>query len=518
MRLTLLAVALAVFSFISSERASAAAGDIYVTEYNGTRVSRIDVHGAKTVFASAINGPTGAAFDSSGNLYLTEYVAGNVYKYDSAGARTTFASGLVNPGAIAIDKSDNVFIAATGNSSIYKFSPAGVRSGFAGNISANGLAFDKTGNLLASDANSKSVIKFTPAAARSTFASGFSSPIGITMDAAGTIYVADFGAQTIYQVASDGTKTPWVTNAQCYGLAMKDGYVLASDFVLSTGTVRSFPSGQVIASDMSNPGGIAVEPPRGFAANISTRVQVQNGEKIAIAGFIVTGSTSKKVLLRGLGPSLGSAGIANPLADPVLELDNSAGQPIAANNDWKSTQQTEIQNTGIAPSNDRESAILITLAPGAWTAKLSGNNFGTGVGLVEVYDLDQGSGSVLANISTRGFVDTGNNVMIGGFILGGNGAKVIVRALGPSLSSAGISDYLADPTLDLRDSNGNLLGTNDNWQSGAQQVEIQATGIPPTAPAESAIVATLPNGSYTAIVSGVNATRGVGLVEVYGLQ
>jgi len=239
---------------------------------------------------------------------------------------------------------------------------------------------------------------------------------------------------------------------------------------------------------------------------------VQTGDNALIGGFIITGTAGKKVLIRGIGPSL-APGIVQPLQDPTIELRNASGALVNGNNNWKDTQQTAIAATGAAPTDDRESALLITLGPGSWTVILRGTNNTTGVGVVEVYDLDQASDSRLANISSRGFVQTGNNVMIGGFILGANGSRVIVRAIGPSLS---ISGKLLDPTLQLVDGNGAQIAVNDNWQD-TQKAEIQATGVPPTNALESAIVATLPNGNYTAIVSGYQGATGVGVVEVYNL-
>ena len=201
---------------------------------------------------------------------------------------------------------------------------------------------------------------------------------------------------------------------------------------------------------------------------------------------------------------------------------------LATNDNWKINDQTgqsqeaDIRATTIPPTNDLESAILTTLSPGAYTAILAGKNGGTGVGLVEVYDLAQGANSKLANISTRGFVDTGDNVMIGGLIVGGGDgtAKVIVRALGPSVPVPG---PLGDPTLELHDVNGATIATNDNWkiddQTGqSQEAAIRATTIPPTNDLESALIATLAPGNYTAIVRGKNNTTGIGLVEVYDLQ
>jgi hypothetical protein len=250
--------------------------------------------------------------------------------------------------------------------------------------------------------------------------------------------------------------------------------------------------------------------------NISTRVDVQTGDNVAIGGFIITGTAAKKVIVRGMGPSLLSHGIRSFLADPTLELHDHTGAIIARNDNWKDTQQAEIQATGLAPTNNLESAIVATLAPGDYTAILRGKNATTGVGLVEIYDLAPDSNSRLANISTRGFVQTGDNVLIAGFILGNGTAseRVIIRAIGPSLT--GVANVLAAPTLALHDSNGTLLMFDDNWKD-TQQAEIQATGLAPTNNLESAIVATLAPGNYTAIVAGRNGGIGVALAEVYDL-
>lgn len=252
--------------------------------------------------------------------------------------------------------------------------------------------------------------------------------------------------------------------------------------------------------------------------NISTRMRVLTGENVLIGGFIITGTDPKMLLFRALGPSLGSFGVQGTLADPILELRAGNGALIASNDNWKDTQRTEIADTQGAPVDDRESALLQTIAPAAYTAIVKGKNNTTGVALVEAYDLTGAVDSSLANISTRGFVDTGDNVMIGGFLFGGGSGtgRVIVRGIGPSLASSGIAGSLQDPTLELRDNNGALLASNDNWKS-TQQAEIEATTIPPRDDRESAIVATLPTGAFTAILRGKNNTTGVGLVEIYNL-
>lgn len=259
-------------------------------------------------------------------------------------------------------------------------------------------------------------------------------------------------------------------------------------------------------------------PPQSLQ-NISTRLKVGSGANVMIGGFILTGTQSKKVIVRAIGPSLADAGVTGALADPMLELHDHNGAIIASNDDWKIPDQAIIQATGIPPTDDHESAIVATLAPNSYTAIVRGKNNTAGIALVEVYDLDAAADSQLANISTRGFIDTGENVMIGGFIAGGNGGiggKILVRGLGPSLTGSHVPGALADPTLELHDGNGDLIAQNDNWKD-TQQAEIQATGIPPTEDKEAAILATLADGHYTAIVRGKNNTTGIGLVEVYQL-
>lgn len=252
-------------------------------------------------------------------------------------------------------------------------------------------------------------------------------------------------------------------------------------------------------------------------ANISTRAAVGTGENVAVAGFIITGTAPKRVMIRGLGPSLG-AQVPGVLTDPVLQLHDAGGRIIANNDNWReNANAAEINDSGLVPNSDSEAALLQTLAPGSYTAAMRGANDGSGIGLVEVYDLDPASASQLANISTRSFVQTDDRVMIGGLIVRSGTVKtVIVRAIGPSLGAAGIQHPLADPMLELRDNNGALLASNDNWQTD-QRLDVEGSTLPPTQDAESAIVATFDPGNYTAIVRGKNGATGVGLIEVYDL-
>jgi hypothetical protein len=257
----------------------------------------------------------------------------------------------------------------------------------------------------------------------------------------------------------------------------------------------------------------AAAAPAIHLANISTRLAVGTGNNVLIAGFIITGTQPKKIIVRGIGPSLP---VNENLADPTLELHDSSST-IATNENWRDTQQDELQATTIPPGNDYESAIVKSLTPGNYTAVLAGKGGTTGVGVVEVYDLDLTVDSKLANISTRGFVDQGDNLLIAGTIVVGNGTtNVLFRAIGPSLSGS-ISNTLQDPTLELHDGQGSVIASNDNWQD-TQADAIRATTIPPTDPREAAILYQLSPGAYTAIVRGKDNTTGVAVVEAYQLN
>ena len=261
-------------------------------------------------------------------------------------------------------------------------------------------------------------------------------------------------------------------------------------------------------------------PPSG-AVNIATRLQVGTGDNLLIGGFIITGNAPKIVLIRAIGPSLGNFGVPNPLVDPTLKLQNSASNVIM-NDNWRDTQEQFIMDTGLAPTNNLESAIIVGLDPGNYTAIVKDKNDRPGIALVEVFDLGtaslDASGNVrLGDISTRGFVDTGDNAMIGGFIIQRAATRVVVRGIGPSLTAFGVSGALPDPVLMLKGANGMTLIENDDWQQG-QPAELQKAGLAPSDSHESALITTLPPGQYTAIVSGKAGATGVALVEVYALE
>jgi hypothetical protein len=247
---------------------------------------------------------------------------------------------------------------------------------------------------------------------------------------------------------------------------------------------------------------------------------VQTGDNVGIGGFIIAGSAPKHVLLRAIGPSLAQSGVPDVLADPVLELHGPGAFVTITDDNWRDdpAQEVQIQATGIPPTNDLESAIDATLNPGAYTAIVRGNDNTSGVALVEVYDLSQTVLAKLANISTRAFVGTGGDIVIAGFVLGGSNGddRIVVRGIGPSLTAGGVANALADPTLELRNSDGALLVANNDWQDNlTQAAELTAAGLAPTSPLESGIAMTLPPGLYTALLAGLNNGTGIGLVEVY---
>jgi hypothetical protein len=300
---------------------------------------------------------------------------------------------------------------------------------------------------------------------------------------------------------------PRPKSAKALGLSFRRAFLVGALLLTGSG---------VFSSEAQVSGGSTV------LANISTRLVGGTGDEVGIGGFIVTGTQPKKVIVRAIGPSLM---FPRKLANPTLGLYARDGGLIASNDDWRSTQEAQIIATGLQPTEDLESAIIATLPASpagiGYTAIMSGVNDTTGLGLVEVYDLDSAADSKLANISTRGPVLKGIGVMIGGVIVvGPDPQKVIVRALGPSLGSAGVMGALRDPTLELHDSEGNLIASNDNWRD-TQEAEILATGLQPTNDMESAIVATLPSSPsgilYTAVVQGMNGMSGIALVEFYAL-
>ena len=310
-----------------------------------------------------------------------------------------------------------------------------------------------------------------------------------------------------YSVTADAA----TTSATISGLKLGVTYTFA---VTALNTDRA-------ESDYSTPlsytvGSSKVIPPA-VLANISSRTQAGTAENVLIGGFIIDGLIAKKVALRAIGPSLAQYGVTGALTDPVLDLMDSKGAVIVSNDNWNVPGE-EVSALGLAPTDSREAALVTTLVPGSYTAIVSGKASAAGVALFDLYDLDAATGRV-ANISTRSRVGSGDDVMIGGFILGGDatGTKVIVRAIGPSLVQLGVADALLDPTLEIYDSNGSLVTSNDNWRSD-QEAAIIETAIAPTDDREAAIVETLTPGAYSGVIRGANGGTGVALIEVFALN
>jgi hypothetical protein len=291
----------------------------------------------------------------------------------------------------------------------------------------------------------------------------------------------------------------------------------ATPMATATATATATPNPTATAIPTATPSPTPI--PNSHLANISTRMRVEAGDDVLIAGFIIQGSGNKRILIRGVGPSLAAFGISDPLQDPILELNGAGGDLVTGNDNWpENSNAAEITASGLAPSDHNESALLLTVAPGSYTAVLRGRNDSTGTGLVEVYDLDADGPAKIVNLSTRGFVLTGDNVMIGGLIITGNeSSQLVLRGIGPSLSQFGVPNVLADPLLELHDGNGSLIVANNNWQD-MQEVALRDTGLAPSNDLESAIFISVTPGNYTAILKSANDGTGNGLIEVYKIS
>jgi sugar lactone lactonase YvrE len=368
-------------------------GDLYETDSDSGTIFKFAPGGTRSTFASGLNLPYGLAFDASGNLFEADFVSGTIFKFTPGGTRSTFASGLGGPTGLAFDSAGNLFEADSLSGTIFKFTPGGTRSTFASGLNdPYGLAFDSAGNLFVADVGTNRILRFTPAGTQSTFASGLNLPSGLAFDGSGNLFEADQGSGTIFKFTGAGIKSTFASGLNFpAGLAF-DG--AGNLFVADYGSGRIFmftPGGtrSTFASGLVGPVGLAFEPTIHQLRNISTRGLVGTGDNVLIGGFIVGGNgmVNGVVLIRALGPTLTGYGVAGALQDPTLQLLNSGGGVIATNDNWRATQQSQIQATGLAPPDDRESAIYVTLPAGTYTAIVRGVSSTTGVAIVEVYNL-----------------------------------------------------------------------------------------------------------------------------------
>jgi sugar lactone lactonase YvrE len=392
MPLLLGAVALASAPLLAVN-ARAASGDIFESnEGNVLRFRAIGVTPA--TYASGFSSPKGIVFDGRGHFYVADAGKNSILMFTLPDVEgETYANGLSSPVGLAFDSTGILFAAEAGSGNIIKFPPNGTKATFASGLSGpSGLAFDGSGNLFVADYTAGTIFKFTAAGAKSTFATGLKNPADVALDSANNVFVSESGTGTIFKFAPDGTKTSFVTGlSRPYGLAFDaSGNLVVADNGAGA-TLRFAPDGTkttIFTSKFNTPQFVAVEPLPHQLVNVSTRGLVMTGDNILIAGFVVagTGPVGTNVVVRALGPSLAPLGVANPLADPMLELRDSSGTLIASNNDWKDSQQALLEGTTLQPSNDKESAINISLRGGAYTAIVRGNN-STGTALVEVYNL-----------------------------------------------------------------------------------------------------------------------------------
>jgi sugar lactone lactonase YvrE len=490
----------------------------------------------KTTFATGLTGLRGIAFDHAGNLFAAQEE--RIIKISPTGAKSVFASDLHGPNFLAVDRANNLY-ASDRDGQVLRITPQGTKSVYVSGLDKpTGVALDVAGNLFVADFATNRIYKVTPSGTKTTFAFGLNGPQGLTFDRFGNLWLANSGAGTVEAFTPVGSRFTTIFNLTSpISLAFderqrttadvnaRDDLYVAENCNGGPASIQKFTSesetGEEFTTDVGCPMQLAFEPPRDPLLNISTRARTGadlNHE--LIGGFIITGTNAKTVLIRALGPSLAKSGVKFLLQDPTLELKRPDGTATSNDNWVDSPQRNEIEATGLAPTDVRESALFVSLEPGAYTAIVRGKApFEDGIGLVEVYDLDLAADSTLANISTRAFVHVGESVMIGGFVVnGGNGAgKVLIRALGPSLRQFGVHDAMDDPTLSLFNAEGTELLSNDDW-ADTQATEISGTGIAPPHGLESAIITTLPTGSYTAILEGYQGDNGVALIEVYNVR
>lgn len=556
-----------------------AAGNIYVAELSRGVIRKISPSRMITTLRPTILRSDGRrvpvtpsievmVVDREGNIFYgsNSYVG----KISPAGQVSVFAGDPIYSGSIdgvgpaarfssiqrlIRDDHNNLYVSDMYNCTVRKITPEAVvttLAGSAGNCGntdgvgtaakfawPEGLALDSIGNIYVADGHyvavSNTIRKIGPdgvvttiAGSPGTFgyadgvgtAARFHHPTAVAVDRTGNVLVADSWNGRLRKVSPAGVVTTLAGGGPSAGI---DGVGDAASFA-SLNSITSDSVANRYIVDGSSAIRIATSTLKSHSLNVSTRLQVLENENVLIGGFIIGGTSTKNVVLRALGPSLAAYDVHGVLPDPVLELYDSGGHLIASNDSWKlnaqtgTSQQAAVEATTLAPAHDLEAAIIATLEPQqGYTAVVRGSHGETGVSIVELYDLSSSSAASLANISTRGLVESGDKVMIGGFILGGNkgSGEVVVRALGPSLAQSGIANPLGNPSLELFNANGQVIAFNDDWEEPNGAV-IRATGLQPTSNLESAILASFPAGAYTAVVQGHNEP-GVGLVEIYNL-
>jgi len=481
-----------------------ASGNLYSADTQGRRIIKVAPDGTQSVFATNVDG-NGLAFNSSGILFASDATSGSVFAYNSNGSSSTFATGLNGPAGLAFDSAGNFYVSESNPGDIVKITPSGSRSVFASGLSTPlGLAFDPAGNLYEADFSGGKIDRITPAGQVSTFTTNVSGPRQLAFDSSGYLYEANYVTQEIRKFDSAADMTVFASGVNAGGLAFEP-------------TVNPTPTPTPSGSPTPTPGRLA---------NLSTRGFVGTGNGVIIGGFVIQGSGNKTVAILGIGPG---SGAPSPLQDPQLRLirpngnvDNDNWQQVTNPDQMPANQLPQSLQKQLGPN---DAAIMISLPPGAYTAILSGVNNSSGGGQVAIYDVDNSHTSYLANVSTRGFVGNGDQLLIGGLVISGNSCNVFVDAKGPVLGDPpnNLTGYLADPVVRLFDVHGNQIDSNDNWKQpvnsfDATQAQIQATGHAPTHDSESALIRTLPPGAYTAIVSGVGGTSGLGEVEIFKLD
>ena len=391
LRLLLTAAAVAAGSLITLN-ARGGVGDIYET--NGTLVLRFQA--TPITFAQGLSNPKGLVFDGNGHLFVADAGLGSIIRFNTpdGGSGVTYASNLQSPVGITFDAAGDLFVGESASGNIIRFPLNGPRTAFATGLgNPAGLAFATNGDLFVADFNGGAIYRITPAGVKSTFATGLNLPAGIAFDSAGNLFVADSGTGTIFKFTPGGTRTPFTAGlSRPYGIAFEDsGNLIVADNGNGS-TLRYTPAGVqtvIFASDFNTPQFVAIEPASHKLLNISTRGFVQGGDRLLIAGFVVGGSSpiGTPVIIRALGPSLSTAGITDPLADPALEVRDSSGALVASNNNWQDAPVAQRVAPPFQPSNALESGLSLNLRGGSYTAIVSNADGTTGTALVEVYNL-----------------------------------------------------------------------------------------------------------------------------------